>query len=117
MIPSDHFVRFYNEVFKFLDERGGLEGYYKEISRMLREAADTIESLRKQVAKCQLPMLFIHGDSDDFVPTEMVHRLYAAKSGTKRLWLAPGSEHAMSYCDHPGEYKSQVVSFLSVAGF
>ncbi|MBQ6471914.1 MAG: hypothetical protein IJJ33_08020 [Victivallales bacterium] len=33
MIPSDHFVRFYNEVFKFLDERGGLQAYYEEISR------------------------------------------------------------------------------------
>ena len=33
MIPSDHFVRFYNEVFKFLDEQGGLEAYYGEISR------------------------------------------------------------------------------------
>lgn len=30
---------------------------YKEISRMLREAADTIESLRKQVAKCQIAEL------------------------------------------------------------
>lgn len=33
MIPSDHFVRFYNEVFKFLDERDGLRDYYDEISR------------------------------------------------------------------------------------
>ena len=33
MIPSDHFVRFYNEVFKFLDERDGLQPYYEEISR------------------------------------------------------------------------------------
>ncbi|OQA87333.1 MAG: hypothetical protein BWY31_00873 [Lentisphaerae bacterium ADurb.Bin242] len=33
MIPSDHFVRFYNEVFQFLDEKGGLEEYYREISR------------------------------------------------------------------------------------
>ena len=33
MIPSDHFVRFYNEVFKFLDERDGLQPYYGEISR------------------------------------------------------------------------------------
>lgn len=33
MIPSDHFVRFYNEVFKFLDEKGGLQEYYEEISR------------------------------------------------------------------------------------
>ena len=33
MIPSDHFVRFYNEVFKFLDEKQALETYYKHISR------------------------------------------------------------------------------------
>ena len=33
MIPSDHFVRFYNEVFKFLDKAGGLRAYYDEISR------------------------------------------------------------------------------------
>ena len=33
MIPSDHFVRFYNEVFKFLDEKKGLQAYYEEISR------------------------------------------------------------------------------------
>ena len=33
MLPSDHFVRFYNEVFKFLDERNALKPYYDEISR------------------------------------------------------------------------------------
>ncbi|MCI5779578.1 MAG: hypothetical protein MR051_07190 [Lentisphaeria bacterium] len=33
MIPSDHFVRFYNEVFKFLDGRDGLADFYCEISR------------------------------------------------------------------------------------
>ena len=33
MIPSDHFVRFYNEVFKYLDEQNGLEEYYLHISR------------------------------------------------------------------------------------
>ena len=33
MIPSDHFVRFYNEVFKFLDEKNELTPYYQEISR------------------------------------------------------------------------------------
>ena len=32
MIPSDHFVRFYNEVFKFLDAKGDLKKYYEEIS-------------------------------------------------------------------------------------
>lgn len=35
MIPSDHFVRFYNEVFKFLEKRGekDLRDYWLEISR------------------------------------------------------------------------------------
>jgi hypothetical protein len=34
MIPSDHFVRFYNEVFKYLDNRndGSLEKYWQHIS-------------------------------------------------------------------------------------
>ncbi len=34
MIPSDQFVRFYNEVFKFLDAQGGdaLEEYYHVVS-------------------------------------------------------------------------------------
>lgn len=35
MLPSDHFVRFYNEVFKFLETQGPghLEKYWLEISR------------------------------------------------------------------------------------
>ena len=35
MLPSDHFVRFYNEVFKFLETQGSghLEKYWLEISR------------------------------------------------------------------------------------
>ena len=35
MIPSDHFVRFYNEIFKFLEKKGEgcLEDYFKAISR------------------------------------------------------------------------------------
>lgn len=35
MIPSDHFTRFYNEVFKFLESQGeeALEAYFLEISK------------------------------------------------------------------------------------
>lgn len=36
MIPSDHFVRYYNEVFKMLDERGHehLVAYWRELGRL-----------------------------------------------------------------------------------
>jgi len=32
MIPSDHFVMFYNEIFKYIDARNGLDAYYQAIS-------------------------------------------------------------------------------------
>lgn len=67
----------------------------------------------EQVKKCKVPMLFIHGDDDDFVPTAMVHQVYAAHPGKKQLWLAPGSAHAKAYSDHPQEYTQLVQSFLS----
>ena len=66
-----------------------------------------------EVAKCPYPMLFIHGDKDTFVPTEMVYRLYAAKSEPKTLWIAPGADHARSYMMYPAEYISRVRDFLA----
>lgn len=47
MIPSDHFVRFYNEVFKALAERGHehLEAYWRELGRLQTiELADRFRS-------------------------------------------------------------------------
>ena len=67
----------------------------------------------KQLAKCTRPMLFIHGDKDDFVPTKFVYENYEAKTqGYKEMWIAPGSGHAMAYKDHPVEYMAHVRAFL-----
>lgn len=66
-----------------------------------------------QLAKCKRPMLFIHGDADDFVPTAMVYENYEAKvDGYKEIWLAPGAEHALSYKRHPADYYAHVRDFL-----
>lgn len=67
----------------------------------------------RQVAKCQRPMLFIHGDTDSFVPTWMAKPLYEAKPGRKELWLTAGSEHALSFKNHPKEYKERVERFVN----
>lgn len=69
-------------------------------------------SALKQVAKCRLPMLFIHGDADDYVPTWMVYPLYEAKPGEKELWLVPGAGHAYSYRDNREEYTARVRDFV-----
>lgn len=69
-----------------------------------------------QLAKCERPMLFIHGEEDDFVPTAHVYKNYEAKTnGYKELWIAPGSAHAAAYKDHPAEYTEHVRAFLAKA--
>ena len=69
-------------------------------------------SALKQVSKCHYPMLFIHGDADTFVPSQMVYPLYEAKPEPKQLWLASGAEHAQSYKEHKTEYISRIKAFL-----
>lgn len=66
-----------------------------------------------KVKKCHKPMLFIHGDNDDFVPSWMVNPLYAAKPQPKELFIGKGSTHAHSYRDHKAEYTKRVKNFVS----
>ncbi len=75
--------------------------------------ASPLESVKRST----LPMLFIHGDSDDFVPSWMVNPLYEAKQGEKYLWIAPGSAHAKAFTDHPEEYTRQIVTFAEKINF
>lgn len=69
---------------------------------------------RKQLAKCVLPMLFIHGDADDFVPFEHLQKNYDAKIyGYKEKWVAEGAVHANSFAKHTSEYVSTCRNFLN----
>ena len=67
-----------------------------------------------QLKKSTLPMLFIHGDADVFVPYSMLDQLYAAKQhGYKEKYVAHGTEHARAYTNHPEEYTQRVESFVT----
>lgn len=70
-------------------------------------------SALRQVRQCRLPMLFIHGDADDYVPTWMVYKVYEAKPAPKELWVVPRAAHAMSYHDNREEYTRRVSTFLT----
>ncbi len=72
-------------------------------------------SALEQVKKCRYPMLFIHGSSDTFVPTQMVYPLYEAKSGEKSLWVAEGADHAKSYLEHKAEYIDKIRHFTQAS--
>lgn len=67
----------------------------------------------KCVAKTKLPMLFIHGEEDDFVSVKMVKPLFeACGSEDKELLLIPDAIHAKSAKTHPEIYWPKVYSFL-----
>lgn len=46
---------------------------------------------------CKVPVLFIHGTDDRFVPVEMTYENYKACAAPKRLFVVPGADHGMSY--------------------
>ena len=70
----------------------------------------------KAVAQTSVPMLFCHGASDTFVPTEMVNDVFNAKKDKKKMHLYEGSEHAESIWDHTDEYRQVVKDFLTEFG-
>ena len=68
---------------------------------------------KEAVRKAKLPMLFVHGAKDDFVPTTMGSQLYAyCGSDHKELFLAKNAAHAESYPFHTEEYEARVNSFI-----
>lgn len=67
----------------------------------------------KYVAKATVPMLFIHGDQDEFVPFSMMQPLYEACSSPEKDFLVVvGAEHANSVLINPELYWQKVDSFI-----
>lgn len=69
-------------------------------------------SALEQVKKCPLPVLFIHGTEDMFVPTAMAHELYEACPSEKELYLVDGAGHGMAFGTEPETYISRVSAFI-----
>lgn len=58
------------------------------------------------------PIMFIHGDIDTFVPTQMSKDMYNIKKGPKALYIAPGASHAQSYQVDKDDYRDKVINFI-----
>lgn len=58
------------------------------------------------------PILFIHGDSDTYIPMEASQAMYDQRKGPKDIYFANGAEHAVSYVVDPERYKAEVSRFL-----
>jgi fermentation-respiration switch protein FrsA (DUF1100 family) len=69
----------------------------------------------KNIEIVTIPIMFIHGDSDNFVPVKMANDLYSKKTGIKALYYAKGAEHAKSINVDKAKYQEEVVNFLKSA--
>lgn len=69
-------------------------------------------SALEQVAKSQVPILFIHGSEDNFVHTDMVYELFDACQAPKDLLVIQGAGHGDAYKMDPELYFHTVFSFL-----
>lgn len=68
-------------------------------------------SAEEALASSKVPVLFIHGTADRFVPVEMTYRNYLACTAPKRLLIVPGASHAKSYFTDPQSYEAALMSF------
>ncbi len=64
------------------------------------------------MAKATLPILFIHGEDDHFVPMEMSLENYDACASDKMIMLSPGAEHGLSYYVEPERYQDYMLRFF-----
>lgn len=67
----------------------------------------------RALPKTDVPFLFVHGAADDFVPTAMAGRLYAACPTEKRLLLVEGAPHGGSHAVDPAAYEAALADFYT----
>lgn len=67
----------------------------------------------KAVEKTNLPILFIHGVSDDFTSRDNSIEMYEkCKNSLSRIFLVPDADHACSYRTDPEKYTNAISDFL-----
>ena len=75
------------------------------------EEADALRA----VAKAKVPILLIHGESDNFVPCAMSEEIYLANPQLVQRHTFPGADHGISYLVDKKRYTKIVKEFLSCA--
>lgn len=80
----------------------------KKRINMSSQGYSTVEAMRH----CKIPVLFIHGTDDKFVPVEMTCENYKACASEKELLIVPGggSRNELSY--RQGQIRKRTYNFL-----
>ena len=60
----------------------------------------------------RVPILFLHGAADTFIPPEHSHRMWKTTAGYSEFFTIEGAGHAASVLKAPEEYREYVDGFL-----
>ena len=71
-------------------------------------------SALEQVKKASVPILFIHGDNDDFVPEYMCEQLYESANCKKDKLIIHGAGHTESRYKELDIYYSKIFDFIKI---
>ena len=66
----------------------------------------------ESVQNCKLPVIFFHGEDDDFVPCYMSKENFKACPSRKRLVTIPGAGHGLAYAIEPDRYVEELYDFF-----
>jgi len=107
-----------NEIFKhvasslhlpYATRKSDVEALCKEKINIGASELSTTDALKNN----KLPVLFVHGSDDGFVPVSMTYENYKACAGPKRLFIVPGADHGASYLVDKEGYEREVLLFFN----
>ncbi len=67
---------------------------------------------REHLARTSIPMLFIHGEADDFVPCDMGRAAYESCASKKSIFVCPNASHGTSYVEQTERCQQMLREFL-----
>lgn len=69
-------------------------------------------SAKAAMYRCKVPVIFFHGEADDFVPSSMSRENFDACVARKCLVTIPGAGHGLSYPGSPDVYLNALREFF-----
>ncbi len=67
---------------------------------------------KREVARAKVPILFIHGSNDTFVPARMCDEIYDCCASPKKKLIVDGAAHAESYYKDTEKYEQALNAFF-----
>ena len=68
-------------------------------------------SPENNLKNCKIPIIFLHGEADNFVPHYMSERNHAVVSSKKRIMTVKGAGHGAAFLVEPERYLETLKNF------